>query len=139
LRLVVVTIAGAARPRSNYQIKAHTVPDRGSSDNPYSPDSAQQHNPAHRAAADALDAGVRILPQRSHSMHRDHLGNAANGLSMAYASVGSGSLPCDHQRRCGGVRPKLTPEPRACSAHMPGIHDPVKPRSGPKSAVRSGP
>jgi hypothetical protein len=36
---------------------------------------------------------MRILPQRSHSMRWDQLGNAANGLSMAYAPVGSGSLP----------------------------------------------
>ena len=50
-----------------------------------------------------LSLTICTLPQRSHSMRRNHDGKAANGSSRASAAVGSGSVavaaPVPHGRR----------------------------------------
>ena len=52
----------------------------------------------HRACASLT---ICTLPQRSHSMRRNHDGNAVNGSPMASAPEGNGSVPSLRQCRAG--------------------------------------
>jgi hypothetical protein len=51
---------------------------------------------------------ICTLPQRSHSMRRNHEGNALNRSSIASAPDGSGSVPSLRQYRLGGVLAVMT-------------------------------
>jgi hypothetical protein len=50
-----------------------------------------QHGEVWRLKA-GFSLTMRTLPQRSHSIRRNHDGKAASGSPMASAAVGSGSL-----------------------------------------------